>query len=301
MRQRACRWRAAVRRGGDAPPVGARRAGRHKRSRRPCSSRSPRGSTGSAKRAKSRRSAPYWAVSFSCALLQSVAALDEGALQSALERLADADLLFVRGRPPQATYRFKHALIQDAAYDSLLKSRRQALHRRAAEILVGQPSPRRPSRKSSPIISPGPASTNSRSNGGAKRAIRPCAARPSRRRSPISARRSPWRTKAAGPAARAAISKAEASQRVKLQNDYAQAVLWSKGYAADETKAAFERTRLVLSRRAPNFPLMGFLHFLVGFSGVGRAANSAWLGILPNVFFERRKPKDELPRPEWST
>ena len=56
-------------------------------------------------------------------------------LQSALDRLADADILFVEGDGPQATYRFKHALIQDAAYDSLLKSRRQALHRRAAEIL----------------------------------------------------------------------------------------------------------------------------------------------------------------------
>src|SRR5208337_2219426 len=57
------------------------------------------------------------------------------ALQSALDRLVDADLLFVEGAPPQATYRFKHALIQDAAYESLLKSRRQALHRRAAEAL----------------------------------------------------------------------------------------------------------------------------------------------------------------------
>ena len=55
------------------------------------------------------------------------------ALQASLERLADADLLFVEGAPPQAKYRFKHALIQDAAYESLLKSRRQALHRRAAE------------------------------------------------------------------------------------------------------------------------------------------------------------------------
>ena len=41
----------------------------------------------------------------------------------------------------KANYRFKHALIQDAAYESLLKSSRQALHRRAAEILVGQPEP----------------------------------------------------------------------------------------------------------------------------------------------------------------
>ncbi len=58
------------------------------------------------------------------------------ALQAALDRLTEADLLFVDGAPPTAAYRFKHALIQDAAYESLLKSRRQALHRRAAEALL---------------------------------------------------------------------------------------------------------------------------------------------------------------------
>ena len=78
---------------------------------------------------------------FSYALLQSVAGLDEGALQSSLERLAEADILFVEGDGAQATYRFKHALIQDAAYDSLLKSRRQALHAQAAEILRESASP----------------------------------------------------------------------------------------------------------------------------------------------------------------
>ena len=66
-------------------------------------------------------------------LLRDVAEIDEPALQASLDRLADADLLFVEGAPPEAKYRFKHALIQDAAYESLLKSRRQALHRRAAE------------------------------------------------------------------------------------------------------------------------------------------------------------------------
>jgi class 3 adenylate cyclase/predicted ATPase len=76
---------------------------------------------------------------FTSTLLRAVGEIDDLALQSALDRLAGADLLFVEGAGPQATYRFKHALIQDAAYDSLLKSRRQALHRRAAEILVGQP------------------------------------------------------------------------------------------------------------------------------------------------------------------
>ena len=136
---------------------------------------------------------------FTYALLRDVAASaaiasgdGERALQSALDRLAEADLLISEGLRPQASYRFKHALIQDAAYDSLLKGARQALHRRAAEILAGQPRPRpRPrSRKSSPIISRKPASTSSRSNGGAGQAIRPCAARPSRRRWPISAK--PW-------------------------------------------------------------------------------------------------------------
>ena len=78
---------------------------------------------------------------FSYALLQSVAGLDEGALRSALERLAEADILFVEGDGAQANYRFKHALIQDAAYDSLLKSRRQALHAPAAEILRDSASP----------------------------------------------------------------------------------------------------------------------------------------------------------------
>jgi class 3 adenylate cyclase/tetratricopeptide (TPR) repeat protein len=72
-------------------------------------------------------------------LLHGVAELDEPALLSSLERLAEADLLFIEGAPPVANYRFKHALIQDAAYDSLLKSRRQALHRRAAEVLRDQP------------------------------------------------------------------------------------------------------------------------------------------------------------------
>jgi class 3 adenylate cyclase/tetratricopeptide (TPR) repeat protein len=78
---------------------------------------------------------------FSYALLRSVAGLNEGALQAALERLAEADILFVEGHGAQAAYRFKHALIQDSAYDSLLKSCRQALHAQAAEILRESASP----------------------------------------------------------------------------------------------------------------------------------------------------------------
>ena len=63
----------------------------------------------------------------------------EAKLHSALERLVEADILVVDGVGLRANYRFKHALIQDAAYESLLRTRRKTLHRRAAEILLRQP------------------------------------------------------------------------------------------------------------------------------------------------------------------
>jgi predicted ATPase len=62
-------------------------------------------------------------------------------LQAALERLAEADIVLVQGLPPDSDYRFKHALIQEAAYENLLKSRRQALHRKLAEILQDSAAP----------------------------------------------------------------------------------------------------------------------------------------------------------------
>ena len=72
---------------------------------------------------------------FSYALLRAVAGTDDTPLEAALDPLADADILLVQGLPPDAGYRFKHALIQDAAYENLLKSRRQVLHRRVGETL----------------------------------------------------------------------------------------------------------------------------------------------------------------------
>src|SRR5262245_36940924 len=75
---------------------------------------------------------------FSYPLLRAVAGMDDMPLQVALDRLADADILLVQGLPPDADYRFKHALIQDAAYENLLKSRRLALHRRTGEVLRDQ-------------------------------------------------------------------------------------------------------------------------------------------------------------------
>ena len=56
-------------------------------------------------------------------------------LDSALAQLTESGLAFRRGTPPEATYTFKHALVQDAAYDSLLKSRRQTLHTKIASVI----------------------------------------------------------------------------------------------------------------------------------------------------------------------
>jgi predicted ATPase len=72
---------------------------------------------------------------FSYALLHAVTGCDEGSLNAALSQLEEAELLFCSRSPPDVRYSFKHALVQDAAYESLLKSRRQVLHQRVAEVL----------------------------------------------------------------------------------------------------------------------------------------------------------------------
>ena len=72
---------------------------------------------------------------FSYPLIRAVADMEDTALQTALERLAEADILLVQGLPPESEYRFKHMLIQDAAYENLLRSRRQFLHRRVGQTI----------------------------------------------------------------------------------------------------------------------------------------------------------------------
>jgi class 3 adenylate cyclase/tetratricopeptide (TPR) repeat protein len=73
---------------------------------------------------------------FSYDLIRAVSPSDEEALQKALSRLVEAELLYQRGLPPQSRYIFKHALIQDAAYQSLLKSTRRQYHQQIAQALA---------------------------------------------------------------------------------------------------------------------------------------------------------------------
>jgi predicted ATPase len=75
---------------------------------------------------------------FSHSLLAAVASKPEVELNAALDRLIVAGLLFRQGLPPHASYLFKHALVQDAAYGTLLREPRRALHARIAEILGSQ-------------------------------------------------------------------------------------------------------------------------------------------------------------------
>ncbi len=72
---------------------------------------------------------------FDCALLAAVAPLKAPDLREGLERLVEAELVYQRGVPPKASYTFKHALVQETAYQSLLESQRRELHGRIADAL----------------------------------------------------------------------------------------------------------------------------------------------------------------------
>ena len=75
---------------------------------------------------------------FTYGLLAAVAPISGAALQAALEQFSEAELIFGWGEPPDSTYIFKHALLQDAAYASLLRGTRQRLHLRIADALKAQ-------------------------------------------------------------------------------------------------------------------------------------------------------------------
>jgi predicted ATPase len=72
---------------------------------------------------------------FSYELIAAVAPMPQAQLDDSLMRLSESGLAFRRGTPPDAVYTFKHALVQDAAYDSLLKRRRQELHGKIARVI----------------------------------------------------------------------------------------------------------------------------------------------------------------------
>ena len=180
---------------------------------------------------------------FSYSLLRAVAGVDDAPLHDALEKLAEADILLVEGLPPQANYRFKHALIQDAAYENLLKSRRQALHRRVAETLRDRFPDRadaepevlahhftQAGRDESAIEYWGKAGDQALLRSAFQEAIAHLG------KAIDIADKGEDATKASANAA-------PTDQRLKLQTSYGQAMAWSKGFGAEETKAVLAQTQ----------------------------------------------------------
>ena len=182
---------------------------------------------------------------FSYKLLKAVAGMDDAPLEAALEKLSDADIVLVEGVLPESDYRFKHALIQDAAYENLLKSRRQILHRRIAETLRD--------RFTDKVAAEPEVLAHHFTQAG----LTDAAIEWWGKAGDQALRRSAFQEAIAhlGKAIEMADSMGEGptlgviapSGRLKLQTNYGQALILGKGYTAPETLAAFARARELLA------------------------------------------------------
>ena len=176
---------------------------------------------------------------FSHVLLGAVVRKPDAELASALDRLIAAGLLFRQGVPPNATYLFKHALVQDAAYGTLLREPRRALHARIAETLeskfaeVAENQPELLARHCTEA-------------GLIKKAasLWGKAGQRSLARSEAEAQL----TRALAQVEALPTTAALRREHVELQVAFVNALMHTKGYAAPETKAAAERARLLIEQ-----------------------------------------------------
>jgi class 3 adenylate cyclase/predicted ATPase len=183
------------------------------------------------------------------ALLAAVVRKPEAELNSALDRLIQAGLLFRQGMPPHASYLFKHALVQDAAYGTLLREPRRALHARIAETLETQPELLARHCTEAGLIEKAAGlwgKAGQRSLG--RSALVEAAEQLARALAQIA-------TLAATPALR--------REQIKLQVGLANALMPTKGHAAPETKVAFDQARLLIEQaeglgEPPEDPLLLF-------------------------------------------
>jgi class 3 adenylate cyclase/predicted ATPase len=200
---------------------------------------------------------------FSHALLAAVVRKPEAELGSALDRLIAAGLLFRQGVPPHATYLFKHALVQDAAYGTRLREPRRALHARIAETLESQ----------FPEIAehqPELLARHCTEAGQIEKAA--CfwgkAGQRSLARSAL-IEAAEQLTRALDQIATLPGTPALRREQIKLQVALANTLMHTKGYAAQETKAALDQARLLIEQAealgdSPEDPLLLF-SILYGF------------------------------------
>ena len=194
---------------------------------------------------------------FSHALLASVARKSEAELGSALDRLVQAGLLFRQGVPPQASYLFKHALVQDAAYGTLLREPRRALHARIAETLESQFAETAESRPEILARHCTEAGLIEKAAG-----LWGKAGERSLARSALVEAAAQF-TRALEQIATLPGTPALRREQIKLQVALITPLIHVKGYAAAETKAAAEQARLLIERaealgEPPEDPLLLF-------------------------------------------
>ena len=194
---------------------------------------------------------------FSHSLLQAVVRKPKGELQSALDRLVTVGLLFRQGVAPHATYLFKHALVQDAAYGTLLREPRRALHARIAETLetefaeIAESQPELLARHCTEAGLIGKAA-----NLWGKAGLR------SLERSAL-VEAAEQLTRALDQIATLPPTPAFRREQIKLQAALITPLVHVKGYVAAETKVAAQRARLLIEEaetlgEAPEDPLLLF-------------------------------------------
>jgi predicted ATPase len=191
-------------------------------------------------------------------------------LAAALDRLLDAGLLFRQGRPPDATYLFNHALVQDAAYSTLLRDARRTLHARVAESFEQEFSD--VAERQPEVVA------RHLSEAGLVEKATALWAKAGRRALARSALK-----EAAEQLARALslldtlpATSERRREQIKLQIELSNALIHTKGHASSETKASFEKARLLIANAeeqgdAPDDPLLLF-SVLYGFWVANRMA-----------------------------
>ena len=194
---------------------------------------------------------------FSHALLAAVVRKPEAELGSALDRLIAAGLLFRQGVPPHATYLFKHALVQDAAYGTLLREPRRALHARIAETLESQFAEIAESQPELLARHCTEAGLIEKAAG-----LWGKAGQRSLERSAL-VEAVEQLTRALAQIATLPATPALRREQIKLQVALITPLIHVKGYAAPETKAAAERARLLIEQaealgEPPEDPLLLF-------------------------------------------
>ena len=232
---------------------------------------------------------------FSHALLAAVARKSEVILQSGLDHLMTAGLLFRQGVPPHATYLFKHALVQDAAYGTLLREPRRALHASIAETLESQFAE---ITQNLPEL----LARHCTEAGLIKKAasLWGIAGQRSLERSAL-VEAIAQLTRALGQIAALPATPALRREQIKLQVALITPLIHVKGYAAPETKAAAERARLLIAQaealgEAPEDPLLLF-SVLYGIWGVSHVAFNGGMMRELAVEFLGRAEKQRAPVP----